>query len=251
MEQGSEKGRVIEKIAESSGVSKGSLYKIKAIKEKCTPEIVASCRKGEITVNKAYTDQLKKENDERNAILKSNTPIPEPNGKYQTIVIDPPWPMEKIRLKDNPNSVGFDYPTMTEEELMEFPLQDWADDQCHLYLWTTQRFLPMALRLMEHWGFNYSFIMTWMKNGGFQPFGLPQYNTEFVLFGKKGALPFLETKNFFTGFKADRREHSRKPDEFYDVVKRVSPSPRIDIFSREKRDGFEQFGNEADKFLCE
>ena len=90
--------------------------------------------------------------------------------------------------------------------------------------------------------------MIWFKPGGFQPFGLPQYNIEFVLFGRRGSLPFLETKQFFTGFSAPRQEHSRKPQAFYELVRRVSPGPRIDIFSRESHDGFVQFGNEVDKY---
>jgi len=77
---------------------------------------------------------------------------------------------------------------------------------------------------------------------------LPQYNSEFIVFGRVGALPFTETKNFFTCFNAPRREHSRKPDEFYKIVERVSPGPRIDVFSRETRDGFESWGAESDKF---
>ena len=90
--------------------------------------------------------------------------------------------------------------------------------------------------------------MTWHKNGGFQPFGLPQYNSEFIVFGRRGGLDFLDTKQFFTAFNAPRREHSRKPDEFYELVKRVSPQPRIDIFSREKREEYDQFGNDLEVF---
>ena len=65
---------------------------------------------------------------------------------------------------------------------------------------------------------------------------------------RKGGQPFLDTKQFFTCFNAQRREHSRKPDEFYDLVKRVSPEPRIDIFGREGRDGYDVWGVEKDYF---
>ncbi len=87
--------------------------------------------------------------------------------------------------------------------------------------------------------------MVWHKAGGFQPFNLPQYNAEFVLFGRKGGLDFLDTKNFFTCFEGKRREHSRKPVEFYDLIRRVSPEPRIEMFSREKHDGYEIWGDEV------
>ena len=171
-----------------------------------------------------------------------------PDGKYRAIIIDPPWPMQKVERDHRPDQVGFDYPTMSEVELANLDVGTMARDQCHLFLWTTQKFLPMALRLMEKWGFPYIFQMVWHKPGGFQPFGLPQYNCEFVLFGRRGSLDFLETKAFATCFNAPRREHSRKPDEFYDLIRRVSPTPRIDVFSREQRDGFDTWGAEDGKF---
>jgi N6-adenosine-specific RNA methylase IME4 len=156
--------------------------------------------------------------------------------------------MQKIEREVAPNQVGFDYPTMTEEELEAFPVADLAANDCHLFLWTTHKFLPMAFRLVEHWGFTYICTMVWHKAGGFQPFGLPQYNCEFVLFCRKGNLPFLDTKDFPCCFTGARREHSRKPDEFYRTIARVSPGPRLDVFSREARDGFAQYGKETELY---
>ena len=97
-------------------------------------------------------------------------------GRHQCIVIDPPWPMEKIEREVRPNQVGFEYPTMAEDELAAFDVPSMADRDCHLFCWTTQRFLPMALRLTECWGFRYVCTFVWHKPGGFQPVGLPQYN---------------------------------------------------------------------------
>ena len=173
-----------------------------------------------------------------------------PDDKFQTIVIDPPWQMQKIdRDEHGRDQVGFEYPMMSLEEIGEFvPMKVLPADNCHLYCWTTQKYLPATFKLFQEWDFKYVFTMTWHKNGGFQPFGLPQYNSEFVVFGRRGGLSFDDTKAFNTCFSADRREHSRKPDEFYDLVRCVSPAPRIDIFSRELRDGFDQYGNQEDKF---
>lgn len=173
-----------------------------------------------------------------------------PDTKYKTIVIDPPWPMDKIVRDVVPinQQYDFDYAVMSIKEIRALPIEKVADDDCHLYLWTTQKFLPVSFEIMEYWGFKYIFTMTWHKNGGFQPFGLPQYNSEFVLFGRKGSLPFLTTKGFSTCFDAKRNAHSQKPDEFYNTIRDTSPEPRLDYFSRQKRTGFEQFGAEVGKF---
>ena len=184
---------------------------------------------------------------EENAKLLANAPPP-PDGKFRAIVIDPPWKMEKIERDVHPEQVAFEYPTMSEADLASFDVSGMADEDCHLFCWTTHKHLPVALRLLEAWGFRYVCTMVWHKNGGFQPFGLPQYNCEFVLYARRGTPEFAETKQFMCCFNAPRREHSRKPDEFYDVVRRVTPGPRIDVFSREAREGFVTWGNETNKF---
>ncbi|USE39218.1 MT-A70 family methyltransferase [Endozoicomonas sp. SCSIO W0465] len=182
-----------------------------------------------------------------NRIRQQALTTPPPDGQYRCIVIDPPWPMQKIERDLHPEQTPeLDYPVMTLEDISDIDLP--AADQCHLYLWTTQRFIWCAKDLLTHWGFKHLAIQVWHKNGGFQPAGLPQYNCEFVLIGRKGGLEFMTTKNFPLCFDAPRREHSRKPDAFYDLVRRVSPGPRIDMFSREKREGFEQHGVEIDVF---
>lgn len=177
------------------------------------------------------------------------------DGKYDCIVIDPPWPMQKIERVVAPNQtseeVSFDYPTMTEAELIEFGddvLQAILADDCHVFLWTTQKFIPMALRLLEKWGLHYVLTMVWNKTGGFQPFGLPQYNCEFAVYARHGSPRFIDSKNFFCCFEGQRREHSRKPDEFYETIRRVTDARRLDMFSRGEHEGFDQWGNQTRKF---
>jgi N6-adenosine-specific RNA methylase IME4 len=89
--------------------------------------------------------------------------------------------------------------------------------------------------------------MTWYKPGGFQPFGLPQYDGS-SSYGRIASPEFVDTKAFGTWFQAARREHSRKPDEFCHLVRRVTDGRRIDVFSREAREGFSQFRNDVGKF---
>ena len=173
--------------------------------------------------------------------------IKPPVGQYRTIVIDPPWPIEKILRDKRPNQYDFDYPTMNIEEIKAFPLRTITfNDGAHIYLWTTQRFLPVSFDIFRAWGVNYECLLTWVKNVGFTPFSW-MYSTEHCLFGHIGSLPLLRLGKRLD-FSARVREHSRKPDEFYKLVAEVSPEPRIDIFSREKHDGFFQYGNELNKF---
>jgi N6-adenosine-specific RNA methylase IME4 len=202
-------------------------------------------RKGE----RITTDILGKHKRLENEALK-RTPIVIPDGKFSVMVIDPPWQMEKIERDVAPNQVAFDYPTMNEAELIAFKdvLESMFADDCHMFMWTTQKFLPMALRLVEAYGFRYVLTMVWYKNGGFQPFGLPQYNVEFAVYARRGTPKFIDFKAFSSGNSWPRREHSRKPNEFYELIRRVTDGPRIDVFSREPREGFKQLGNEISKF---
>lgn len=175
--------------------------------------------------------------------------IPKPDKLYRTIVIDPPWPMEKILRDERPNQTELDYPTMDINEIRALPVRNLAEESgCHIYLWTTQKYLPTAYEIFKDWEVDYQCQMTWVKNVGFTPFSF-MYTTEHCLFGHYGSLPLLKLGKRLD-FTAKVREHSRKPDEFYNLVREVSPEPRLDWFSREKREGFDQYGNETSRFAA-
>lgn len=166
--------------------------------------------------------QIRQERDEKEKQLKEELEeIPLPKKLYDVIVIDPPWEMQKILRNVAPNQKEFDYPTMTIDEIKAFPVKDLMADNCHIFLWTTQKYLPYAFDILKEWGLIYVLTMVWHKSGGFQPFGLPQYNCEFVLYAHKGNPKFIDTKAFNCCFNGDRGKHSEKPDEFYQLLDRI------------------------------
>lgn len=171
---------------------------------------------------------------------------PFPDKKYRCIVIDPPWPVKKIEREERPNQgLELDYPTMSIEEIeKKVPITDLANPEgCHVFLWVTHKFLPEGLNLFEKWGVKYQCILTWVKPTGMTPFSW-MYNTEHVLFGRIGNLDLLK-KGIKLSFNASVTRHSEKPSCFFDIVRQASPEPRLEMFVRQKHEGFDPWGSEA------
>jgi N6-adenosine-specific RNA methylase IME4 len=164
---------------------------------------------------------------------------------YRTIVADPPWRYD--RGSGVQGAVEDHYGTMTPAEIAALPVESLAADSAHLYLWVTNLKLAEAdgFGLVARWGFRYVTMLTWHKLGS--P-GLGYYfrgDTEHVLFGVRGKCPIDPALRLSNHFAARRTGHSEKPDRFYEMVEAVSPEPRLEMFARRRRVGWDVWGNEA------
>jgi N6-adenosine-specific RNA methylase IME4 len=233
-------------VAEVARVSEKRLRNVAEI-DKARPDFVDAIERGEKTIAQAKHEIRRADLVHKLESIEARQ-AKEIAGVYDLIVIDPPWPMEKIEPGKHPNHKRLDYPVMPLEEIeyeVDTRLKRHAAEDCHLFLWTTQKFLPAALGLLVKWDLNYVCTFVWRKTGGFQPFGLPQYNCEFVLYARKGSPEFVDTKAFPTCFEAPRGRHSEKPEEFYETLRRVTAGRRLDMFNRRKIAGFDGWGKEA------
>ena len=162
--------------------------------------------------------------------------------KYKTILADPPWKYGK----------GFGYGAGEYYSLMEIGEiiglnvgNKLADENCHLYLWCPNSMLQQGLDVMKAWGFTFKTIITWVKNRSIFGYYF-KGQSEQLLFGVKGKLP-PKDRHQVTIVKGKVRNHSQKPREQFKVIEKVSPEPRIELFARERREGWDVWGDEAPK----
>ena len=173
-----------------------------------------------------------------------------PKQKYNLIVVDPPWPVKKIKIKARPNQVKMDYATMSVAEIESLPVMDIAETPCVLFLWTTQKHLFDAMSVLTGWGFNHLATMVWEKTYGISS-GMPlfgfRWNAEFILIGTHGKIDAFPKRSLIPMvFSAENIGHSVKPDIFYEMVS-VLGDKRIDLFARKERDGWDVWGDEVCK----
>lgn len=191
-------------------------------------------------------------------------------GPFSCIAADPPWHHASRSPKGQTRrSPSHHYATMTLAEIKALPVAEVAAKDCHLWLWTTGPHLEQAFGVLKAWGFRYSSLgFVWVKRhrcagDSDTPGGRPLFmdvrdlhigmgyttrqNAELVLLGRRGS-PRRLSKSVFQIICAPRREHSRKPDEFYARVESYCPGPRLELFGRQSREGWTVWGNEAEKF---
>lgn len=271
-----------DELATMANVSARNISKVKHIIETGSTELIDQVRTNHISINAAETIATLPKNEQVEIVARGEKEILQaakeirgkkaekkkqeridainqqieviskatptaPQGLFHVISIDPPWPYEEggdnsydpdARRAANP------YPEMSLEQITDLIIP--AADDCVLWLWTTHKFMKHSFDLLQTWGFEDKVILTWAKDR----MGLGRWlrsQSEFCIMAVRGS-PVINLTNQTTILNAPLREHSRKPDEFYQMVDSLCVGRKLDYFSREKREGWEQFGNDLDKF---
>jgi N6-adenosine-specific RNA methylase IME4 len=243
-------------LAKVANVSHDTIAKVKVIEAKAPEEVKAKLSTGEVSINQAYQEIKKEEKkQERIQVIQKQIEdieqglLPELKGLYEVVSIDPPWPYEgESKSITSFDSVGRrvanPYPEMSIDEIkaIELPL---ANDSVVL-LWTTHKFLPDSFEILKKWGLEYKATLVWNK----EKIGMGVWfrmQCEFCLVAIKGK-PYWSNTEYRDIISEPRREHSRKPDSFFTMIEKITIGRRLEYFSREKREGWEVFGNDVNKF---
>lgn len=180
-------------------------------------------------------------------------PLPEVAGGFKTLLADPPWRFTNRTGKVAPEHRRLDrYSTLDVDAICDLEVSSVMAKDSHLYLWVPNALLPDGLRVMEAWGFRYISNVIWAKrriDGGPDGRGVGFYFrnvTEIILFGVRGSMRTLPpARRQVNMIESRKREHSRKPDEQYQLIESCSPGPYLEMFARHPREGWTVWGDEA------
>lgn len=175
--------------------------------------------------------------------------------KFACVMADPPWRFTNRTGKVAPEHKRLArYPTMTLDDICALPVAEHLEDRAHCYMWVPNALLPEGLQVLSAWGFEYKSNIVWhkiRKDGGSDGRGVGFYFrnvTEILLFGVRGknvrTLP--PGRRQVNMMQTRKREHSRKPDEQYDLIESCSWGPYLELFGRGVREGWTVWGNQAD-----
>ena len=243
-------------LAKIANVSHDTINKIEKIEAKASDEVKQKLSVGTMSINEAYKEIKKEEKKvERVELIQKQIEdieeglLPDLVGLFDVVSVDPPWPYEG----DSKNITSFDsvgrrvsnpYPEMSIKQIksIELPLMENAV----VLLWTTHKFLPDAFEILKEWNLDYKATLVWNK----EKIGMGAWfrmQCEFCLVGVKGK-PYWENTTYRDIIIESRREHSRKPDSFFEMIEKITIGNRLEYFSREKREGWKVFGNDINKF---
>ena len=211
-------------------------------------EAIQEARDNDDIVSRAFVlgkiKQAKREEHIQKQVEEIEKGVETPDGLFDVIAIDPPWNYG-TEYNASGRRVANPYPEMTQEELKAIEIP--AAENCVMFLWTTHKFIWDAKELLDAWGFEYRSMLVWDK----QKIGmgnLIRMQCEFCLVGIKGKPVFKDNHSVRDLISEPRREHSRKPDAFYQLVNDLCVGRKLDFFSREPREGWCAYGNDTEKF---
>jgi N6-adenosine-specific RNA methylase IME4 len=247
----------IKEVAKVANVSHDTIARVKVIEAKADDQTKAKLSTGEVSINQVYQDIKKVEKKELRdkKIEDVKIKIQEENllqvdKKYHVISIDPPWAYEERGgftsndYDSQSNRGAVDYPTMSLSEIGKIQLP--AADDCVLFLWTTHAFLRDSFSLLDAWDFDYKATIVWDK----VKMGLGRtirMQIEFCIIATKGS-PIISGQSERDIITEPRREHSRKPEAFYQMVERMCIGNKLDYFSRQSRINWDHYGAEQGQF---
>ena len=172
--------------------------------------------------------------------------------RYRTIVADPPWEYAAMPIGgDAPGRFGatrpLGYPTMSIGDITALPVSEMSDRDAVLWLWTTNRWLPHTFAIVSAWGFEYRQTIVWGKNNPMPVGSVAPSAAEFLLVARRGkpSVGWSFPSSVIVTPRPPNRRHSTKPDCFMDYIEACSPEPRLEMFARRQRIGWDTWGNEA------
>jgi N6-adenosine-specific RNA methylase IME4 len=231
------------------GIKKGDAakwQKLAKIPEKKFETLVEETKaKGQRLTTSAPLKMLRQEEKAKKAAELRAKPIPQAAGRFDVIVIDPPWMHDK-RAEDVTQRGQGDYPRMTLEEIKALPVADRAEENCILWCWVTNQHMRQAFECLDAWGFVEKSILTWGKDH----FGNGDWlrgQTEHCILAVKGS-PIVTLTNQSTLLEGEKREHSRKPETFYELVESLCPGTKLEMFAQTPREGWAAWGSDAQKY---
>lgn len=177
-------------------------------------------------------------------------------GQYETVVIDFPWEVVsnyqdkqfyRMAKQWEDGERRMPYKLMSDEEILNFPIDEFAASRCDLFLWSITSKIPFCFKIFEKWGFKYMDFIAWDKEIGVPVNGIYR-RAEWVLYGYRGTMGIAKKGAFIpTVIREKRREHSQKPDGFYTILTHNTLSPRVDVFARKRHFGFDAWGEQTEQ----
>jgi N6-adenosine-specific RNA methylase IME4 len=174
--------------------------------------------------------------------------------RYRTIVADPPWAYEKGfatqsrtpgKWEAKTTYKALPYGAMSVDQIKALPVADLAADDCRLFCWTTNRYLPASFDVMAAWGFDYAQTLVWHKRDGNMGGGVAPNSAEFLLVGVKGSPRRLSRMASAVVTTSAPKQHSKKPECWLDHIEAVSPGPYLEMFARRARFGWDYWGDQS------